>query len=66
MIVQKATLSNIHSLEIKILTEIIHQIKNVYAECYLVSPQKSHTCMQQWVWCSGECNRPVSDSGMVV
>ena len=30
------------ALEIRILTEILHQIQHDYAECYLVSPQKAH------------------------
>ena len=56
------------ALEIRILTEILHQIKHDYAECYPVPPppKKAHKCMKQWVWCSGECNRPVPHSGMVV
>ena len=24
-----------------------------------IPTKKAHKCMQQWAWCSGECNRPV-------
>ena len=51
------------SLEIRILTEILHKKNNDYVECYLVFPQKAHKCMKKWVWFGGECNRSVPHSG---
>ena len=46
------------ALEIRILPEILHEIKNDYAECYLLSLKNTHKSMKRWpwcTWCSGEC-----------
>ena len=46
------------ALEIRILPEILHEIKNDYGECYLLSLKNTHKNMKRWpwcTWCSGEC-----------
>ena len=37
------------ALEIRILPEILHEIKNDYAECYLLSLKNTHTSMKRGV-----------------
>ena len=52
------------ALEIRIVLEILHQIKNDYAECYLLSI-KTHRSMTRWPWCSGECYLTVTPKNII-
>ena len=55
------------ALEIRILPQILHEIKNDYAECYLLFLKNTHKSMKRWpwcTWCSGECCLTVTSNNI--
>ena len=55
------------ALEIRILPQILHEIKNDYAECYLLSLKNTYKSMKRWPWCtwwSGECRLTVTSNNI--
>ena len=55
------------ALEIRILPQILHEIKNDYAECSLLSLKNTHNSMKRWpwcTWCSGECRLTVTSNNI--